>query len=926
MKTNDKYKMMKQFISTIFGVLLAHAAIAQVGVGVLFLTDETYDFSGTTVDSTSSFTFDVVNAVGAEQTVFFSALDAPFSLVDNEPLVIAANDTASVTLQFEPISIGSYSGTLEAVGSVFGSAALNFSGEGIQVVLEWTPESLAFDTTAIGQTNSQIVSFTSSGNGDGVISGIEFSNPVFSVDSAASTFTIAEGTSADLTFVFAPTGAGNQTGTATLHTNDPSNLQIVVDLSGTGVSEVSGYICDMVWTSVNSPYTLVGDVLVPEGCTLEIEAGVEVIGNDYDLEINGNLLAVANEENLISIHVNQFIIQTPQGISTNLEHVVIEEFHETSWPAWFDGTFGGYWPRDEGSDSYYGVYGEDWSIDELNGWSVTGGGANYINTEDGYLQGNSDYGYGAGSIYMQSPAFILPEGESLSDVEFDVSYYWDNSCNSGSFSTSISVGSPLFEDGVETFILESLNCEEESGWHTKNFNLTELGIIGKEIRVNVSCYGQAYSAGLSLDNFKLYSHSYPDIDVEFDDFASTVHMLLPEVDWCQGDITFDNCMITGDLHFGGDSLSLSIIESTIEAQNEDQFGLLMFGDGNNIEVNQASVRGFEKGLILVSGDDVQLQGTGLILEESSGDGITSNTFGGVINLNELSISDVRNGLNVFEPSAILVEGVSISNCLRHCIIASDGSVLTLKYGQLVNAQVGIRLGAYGQLNLYNSCVKNQGNIGLITQSPSNINHCDIVFNGEEGLVTSNNNFHTLNNSILWGNNETNYTQIDIGGGVISTSYSTVQGQSGYGVTGSGQFYWGEGVIEADPLFADDDLHLNTYSPCVDGGQPWLMDAHMPYGLGGVRADMGMYGGPANGYWGGLALPDGASNLQAVEDSPQDQGNTVGLTFSSSFYDNSDLVNNVTHYAFWRHFDPTGEPSLRLQRATGNCWVKCPRSA
>ena len=81
---------------------------------------------------------------------------------------------------------------------------------------------------------------------------------------------------------------------------------------------------------------------------------------------------------------------------------------------------------------------------------------------------------------------------------------------------------------------------------------------------------------------------------------------------------------------------------------------------------------------------------------------------------------------------------------------------------------------------------------------------------------------------------------------------------------------------------------------------------MPYGLGGVRADMGMYGGPANGYWGGLALPDGASTLQAVEDTPQDQGNTVGLTFSSSFYDNNDLVNNVTHYAFWRHFDPTGE--------------------
>ena len=33
----------------------------------------------------------------------------------------------------------------------------------------------------------------------------------------------------------------------------------------------------------------------------------------------------------------------------------------------------------------------------------------------------------------------------------------------------------------------------------------------------------------------------------------------------------------------------------------------------------------------------------------------------------------------------------------------------------------------------------------------------------------------------------------------------------------------------------------------------------------------------------------------------------GFNTGSSFYDNSELVNNVTHYAFWRHFDPTGAP-------------------
>jgi hypothetical protein len=80
---------------------------------------------------------------------------------------------------------------------------------------------------------------------------------------------------------------------------------------------------------------------------------------------------------------------------------------------------------------------------------------------------------------------------------------------------------------------------------------------------------------------------------------------------------------------------------------------------------------------------------------------------------------------------------------------------------------------------------------------------------------------------------------------------------------------------------------------------------MPYGLGGVRADMGIYGGPDNAYWGGNALPDGASILSSISDSPQDQGGVVGVVFGASFYENSELVNNVTHYAFWRHYDPTG---------------------
>ena len=39
---------------------------------------------------------------------------------------------------------------------------------------------------------------------------------------------------------------------------------------------------------------------------------------------------------------------------------------------------------------------------------------------------------------------------------------------------------------------------------------------------------------------------------------------------------------------------------------------------------------------------------------------------------------------------------------------------------------------------------------------------------------------------------------------------------------------------------------------------------------GVRADIGIYGGPDNWFWGGMAVP-WLPVLTSVEDSPQDQG-------------------------------------------------------
>ena len=912
-----KSSIMKQFIIFCLACMAGFTGWSQTGTGVVFLTDASYDFTATTVDSTTVLELELVNTVGVEQTVYFGGLSAPFALTDNTPQVIPALDTLNLSLQFSPTSLGAFSDTLTVVGSIFGSAELVVSGTGIQVVLEWTPESLAFDTTAIGQTSSEVVSFTSSGNGDGSISLIEFSNAAFSVDSAASVFSIPEGTTESLTFLFSPTGAGNQTGTATLHTNDPNNAQVVITLSATGISEVSGDICDMVWTAVNSPYTLVGDVVVPDGCTLTLEAGTEVIGNDFDIEVFGGFYTNGNEEAPVTITCGELLSHTSADQMV-LTHTAVTETNELefvdvdyrnfrngndnsqdSLAYWLDLMNGyEYLYENENAADHFGKYSEDFSDNNGQGWSSDGefDGSTVNQNYSVYGQGGGQWSHYTTNIY--SPVLTANSDELFEHVSYRSQMdFWTTSTRYMTHYVSYNGGTWVqFEQNYNN---------DDNQWYDLSFTLSPPeGTENVQFKIE---YYYRYYSDCRIDDFVLTTNFYDivggvDLPVSAAAAASSLST---------GGIELHNTTYTGDFHSVNDSLSVVLDNSSIAKnanREKDGHGLGLYADDVVLESVNASIASHSLDGLHIESETTAWTSTEDVIDGNGGDGIFVNG-----DLDWTSTEDViqdngEDGIDVGANSNLTIYGIEIWNNGARGLAAANGSVIDFDYARIDgNGSHGVDLENTGTMNMDNCRLLNNGGQGIQSGSPTTLNHCNLAFNGGTGLVLTGNNFHTLNNSVLWGNNETNYTQIDIGGGVISTSYSTVQGQSGYGVTGSGQFYWGEGVIEADPLFADDDLHLNTYSPCVDGGQPWLMDAHMPYGLGGVRADMGMYGGPDNGYWGGLALPDGASTLQAVEDTPQDQGNTVGLTFSSSFYDNNDLVNNVTHYAFWRHFDPTGAP-------------------
>ena len=182
---------------------------------------------------------------------------------------------------------------------------------------------------------------------------------------------------------------------------------------------------------------------------------------------------------------------------------------------------------------------------------------------------------------------------------------------------------------------------------------------------------------------------------------------------------------------------------------------------------------------------------------------------------------------------------------------------------------------------------------MYTSASSEVEYSTIAQNGGNGWYAQG-GLNSLHNSIVWA--PLNQSAL-VANGVITGSHNLIpSNQAGP---------WYSGMVYAPPMFADAELHLQPWSPAVDAAMPWHTDAHMPYGLGGLRADMGAYGGPGNAGWGGQAAPSGAAVLAAVLDSPQDQGGHVGLTFGASAFDEAWVPENVTHYAVWRHFDPSG---------------------
>ena len=318
---------MKYIFTFILSIFLLNNINAQTGIGIITYNSSPEDFGAINVDSTESIDLVFLNTVAAPQTITFSGLSAPFSIASNT-LSIPANDSATISISFNPTTVGNFSDQLDWSGSIFGSGSLNVQGEGVQVSISVSTDTLNLGNTSIGQNLTGNLTVSNNGTGTMVISNITSTNPYFSV--SPSSANISQGGSSSFTVTYNSVLSGNIYSTISIYSNDPFNPIYDIVATAFSVSELSGSLSDTLY-AINSPYTLTNDISVSSSDTLFVEPGVYINGQGLKFEVDGKVIlnGTANDSislfNFSQIDLNNF--DSVQYLNINRDIQKIQYFN-----------------------------------------------------------------------------------------------------------------------------------------------------------------------------------------------------------------------------------------------------------------------------------------------------------------------------------------------------------------------------------------------------------------------------------------------------------------------------------------------------------------------------------------------------------------------------------------------------------------------
>ncbi len=167
-----------------------------------------------------------------------AATEAAFSLTGlSLPLNLAAGQSATFTITFQPQSAGSVNGNLAITSSALNpNLNVPLSGTGTSPsTLSANPTSLSFGSVQVGNSKqlSQVVSNT--GGANLTISQYSFTGAGFGVSGFTPPLTLTPGQSYTFTVTYAPQSAGTGSGNLTIASN-ASNPNLSIALSGAGTA------------------------------------------------------------------------------------------------------------------------------------------------------------------------------------------------------------------------------------------------------------------------------------------------------------------------------------------------------------------------------------------------------------------------------------------------------------------------------------------------------------------------------------------------------------------------------------------------------------------------------------------------------------------------------------------------------------------
>ena len=209
--------------------------------GTLSASPSSLTFGSVTVGANQLLSTKITNTGGSSVTISQVSISGTgFTLSPvTTPITLAAGANTTISATFAPNAAGSTSGTITVTSNASNSSlSIPLSGTGISAGdLSPNPSSLSFSNVTVGSNQTQSVKVTNTGGTSVTISQAAISGTGFSLSGITTPVTVAAGASTSFNVIFAPTAAGDVTGSVTI-TSNATNPTLTIPLSGTGTAAV----------------------------------------------------------------------------------------------------------------------------------------------------------------------------------------------------------------------------------------------------------------------------------------------------------------------------------------------------------------------------------------------------------------------------------------------------------------------------------------------------------------------------------------------------------------------------------------------------------------------------------------------------------------------------------------------------------------